>query len=794
MLHRRLALNERIQKLRQQSIDAVPFISEERARLITQFYQSHNTHQYSVPETRSLLFRYLLQHKELCINEGELIVGERGSSPKATPTYPELCVHSEQDLDILHNREKIPFKVSNETKEYLLNIVKPYWDEVSLRDKIFRNMDEQWKNAYNAGIFTEFMEQRAPGHTVADGKIYLKGMKDFITDIKRANSKLDFMHDPDAMLKNEQLIAMEIAADSLIKYAKRYAEKLTQLAEIEQNTKRKEELIKMAEICDYVPENAPRTFHEALQYYWFVHLGVITELNTWDSFNPGRLDQHLYPFYAREIEQGTLTEEMARELLQAFWIKFNNQPAPPKVGVTAQESNTYTDFCLINVGGLTREGNDACNPLTYLILEVIKEMRLLQPSSMVQISSKNPDKLVKSALEIIKTGFGQPSLFNTDTLIQEMLRQGKVIEDAREGGASGCVETGAFGKEAYILTGYFNLAKILEITLRNGYDPYTKKQIGIQTGIASTFTTMDQLLAAYEQQLQYFIDIKIKGSRIIERLFAEYLPAPFLSILIDDCIEKGKDYHDGGARYNSSYIQGVGTGTTTDSLSAIQYHVFDRKMISMADLVSALSTNFEGKEELRQELYNETPRYGNDDDFADSLMQRVFTAFFHAVDGKPNTKGGNFRINMLPTTCHVYFGKVLGATADGRLAGKPISEGISPVQGTDTNGPTAVIKSASKMDHIKTGGTLLNQKLTPEILQDEPGIVKVTNLIRTYFKLGGHHIQFNVVDAETLRKAKANPQDYRDLIVRVAGYSDYFVDLTEDLQDEIIERTAQTIE
>ena len=484
-----------------------------------------------------------------------------------------------------------------------------------------------------------------------------------------------------------------------------------------------------------------------------------------------------------------LDKEGAKILLQTFWVKFNNQPAPPKVGVTSKESNTYTDFCLINVGGVNEEGEDAVNELTYLILDVIEEMRLLQPSSMVQISKKNPNQLVQRALDIIKTGYGQPSLFNTDAIVQEMLRQGKLDVDARNGGASGCVETGAFGKESYILTGYFNLTKILEITLNNGVDPQTDKQIGIQTGDPKSFQSFDEIIEAYKKQINYFVDIKIKGNVIIERLYAEYLPAPFMSLLIDDCISKGIDYNNGGARYNSSYIQGVGIGSTTDSLTAIKYNVFDKKKFSMEELLTALGKNYEGFDNIRDLLLNETPKYGNDNDYADEILKTIFEIYFSAIDGRPNTKGGHFRINLLPTTSHVYFGSVTGATPDGRLTGVPLSEGISPVQGADVNGPTAVLKSASKIDHLRTGGTLLNQKFSPQIFEGEDSISKIVALIRAYFKMNGHHIQFNVVDADTLREAQKHPENYRDLMVRVAGYSDYFVDLTPELQEEIIRRT-----
>ncbi len=782
-------MNDRIAKLREQSLNAKSSLSHERAVLITEFYKIGISNNVSIPVGRALAFKYILSKKELCINEGELIIGERGPQPKATPTYPEICAHSLEDLEILDNREKISFKIQNETKEIYKESIIPFWKGRSIRDRIFDAVDEDWKLAYQAGVFTEFMEQRAPGHTVADNKIFKKGFVDFKAQINKSLEELDFYNDPKAYEKQEELEAMEIAADAIIILAKRYSEKAQTLAKDEEDPIRRKELVDISLICEKVPANAPETFREALQHYWFIHLGVITELNTWDSFNPGRLDQHLYPFYKKEIENGTLTEEGARELLQAFWIKFNNQPAPPKVGITAQESNTYTDFCLINIGGVKENGEDGVNDLSYLILDVIEEMRILQPSSMLQISNKTPDRLLKRALKIIKTGFGQPSIFNTDALIQEMVRQGKDIKDARNGGASGCVEVGAFGKESYILTGYFNLVKILEITLNNGLDPITGEQIGLKTGNVNDYKTFEELLENFKEQVIYFVNIKIKGNNIVERLYATQLPSPFLSIIIDDCIEKGKDYNDGGARYNTTYIQGVGLGTLTDSLTAIKYNIFDNKTMLMSELLDAIETNFEKSEQLHYKLVEESPKYGNDNDYADDIMKQAFNIYFDAIDNRPNTKGGKYRINLLPTTVHIYFGSVIKATPDGRKAFEPLSEGVSPVQGADRLGPTAVIKSASKIDHLKTGGTLLNQKFSPQLLEDEVGINSLAHLIRSYFKMDGHQIQFNIVSAETLREAQQHPEKYMNLIVRVAGYSDYFVDLGVDLQNEIIRRT-----
>jgi formate C-acetyltransferase len=624
---------------------------------------------------------------------------------------------------------------------------------------------------------------------VADGKLYKKGLVDFKKDIAQAIESLDFVNDPEAFEKREQLTAMNIAADAAIIYAQRHAHRARELAEQESDPKRKAELERIAENCEWVPANAPRDFWEALQAYWFYHLGVITELNGWDSFNPGHLDQHLGPFYEKDRAAGKLDPEGAKELVECWWVKFNNQPAPPKVGVTAAESGTYTDFANINLGGLKRDGTDGVNDVSYLLLEVIDEMHILQPSNNIQLSRKNPDRFLKEAVKVIRQGYGFPSVFNADSVVEELLRQGKTVEDAREGGTSGCVETGAFGKEAYILTGYFNLVKILEITLNNGLDPRTGKQLGPKTGDPREFESFDDLYAAWQKQVEHFVDIKIRGNHIFEQMYAQYAPAPFLSIITDDCIKNGKDYNAGGARYNTNYIQGVGIGSLTDSFSAIKTHVFEEKTFTMSELLDTLAKDFDEQEKLRQLILNKTPRYGNDDDKADDIMVRCFETFYNAVDGIPNTKGGEYHIDMLPTTCHVYFGEVTGATPDGRHATMPLSEGISPVQGADRYGPTAVFKSAAKMDHIKTGGTLLNMKFTPDLLDGERGVDNLAHLIRSYFKLDSHHVQFNVVNVETLRKAQEVPEEYRDLIVRVAGYSDYFCDLSKALQDEIITRT-----
>jgi len=783
-------MNERVKRLRTQSVETRPYISSERAELVTAFYKSGEIEKVSVPVGRALALRYIIENRTIYLGEGELIVGERGPAPKATPTYPELCCHSLQDFQVLATRERTPFQVSDQVRRVYEEEIIPFWSGRTIRERLFSRMTDGWHQAFEAGVFSEFMEQRAFGHAILDDKIYRHGFLDFKRRIAAHRGRLDMLSDPRAFDKDEELKAMAISADALIRFAERHAEKAAELGETETDPARRAELETIAEVCSHVPAHPPRTFHEALQSYWFVHLGVVTELNTWDSFNPGRLDQHLAPFYARETAAGTLTREAAMELLECFWIKFNSQPAPPKVGITEEQSGTYQDFALINTGGVKPDGSDAVNDVSYLILDVAEEMQLIQPSACVQVSAKTPDRFLKRACEVVRTGLGQPSMFNTDTIVREMLYAGKSLADARAGGPSGCVTVSAFGKESCTLTGYMNWPKIVELACYGGVDPNSGNQVGPATGDPRTFGSFEQFFEAYRRQLAYFLDTKIAGNNLIERLYATSMPAPYMSILMDDCIEKGRDYHDGGARYNPTYIQGVGLGTATDALTAVRYHVYDKKTVSMDDLLAAMQADFDGREDLRLALARGTPAYGNDDDYADEVAERLFDAYHDLLNGRPNTKGGVYRVNLLPTTVHIYFGAVTGALPNGRRAGTPVSEGISPTQGADVKGPTAVFKSAARIDHSRTGGTLLNMKFSPGVLAGD-GIVHLAALVRSYFSLDGHHVQFNVVDADTLRAAQEDPEAHRNLIVRVAGYSDYFVDVGRALQDEIISRTEQ---
>lgn len=785
----RPGMNERVRALREESINTPASLSIERALIETAFYKE-NDGKHTPPVTRALNFMQICEKKTIYIGKNELIVGERGEKPKAVSTFPELTCHSVEDLGVLNTRDQQRYMISEEDIETYRREVIPYWEGRTMRERIFGHVSEEWKAAYEAGLFTEFMEQRAPGHTCMDGKIYRKGMLDFINEIKEAIEKLDYFNDPEAFEKEEQLRGMAISCDAIIRLAERHAEKAEELALVENDPVRSNELKTIATVCRHVPAHAPRTFHEAIQMYWFVHLGVIMELNGWDAFNPGHFDQHLEPFYKKELAEGTLTREQAKELLCCFWIKVNNQPAPPKVGITASESGTYNDFTNINIGGVRPDGSDGVSDVSYLMLEVIEELHILQPGNSVHISSVTPNRFLHAAIKVIRQGHGYPSVFNPDIYIQQMLRSGKSLQDAREGGCSGCIEVGAFGKEAYLLTGYLNVPKILEITLCNGINPVTGKRAGIETGDPREFASYEELYHAFYTQLKYIIDLKIKANYFIDRLYARYYPATFLSVLMDDCIKKGRDYYNGGPRYNTTYIQCTGLGTVTDSLSTLKKHVFEKKSFNMKEMLNALSVNFEGKEVMRQRIINNTPFFGNDDDEADDIAVRVYNDLFDLIDGRPNGKeGGKYHLNMLSTTCHNYFGNVMGASPNGRLAGKAISDGTSPSHGSDTRGPTAVIRSLTKLDQVKSGGTLLNLRFLPSLLKRDEDVAKLGTLIRSYFSQGGHHVQFNVVDTATLIAARDNPEEYRDLLVRMAGYSDYFNDMHDNLKQEIIERT-----
>jgi len=783
-----LELSSRVQRLLDDYHAARPEVFAERAVLVTGAYTQ--TEGQPITIRRAKMMRHILDGTTVLIRDGELIVGCKTPAILGSPLYPEVaCDWVEEELDSIALREEAPFSISDKTKETLRAEVFDYWRDKQVYNRIMEVLPLETKQALDEGLLFHYYLNRTIGHITVDyERVLKKGFLGLKAEVADGLKKIDY-EDRGCLKKIYLLQAMSLCCDVAIHFAERYAEEAERLATAENDLVRRVELEQIAEICRWVPAHPARTFHEALQSFWFIHLILNLETNSY-AIGPGRFDQYVYPYYRADIDAGRLTREQAGELLACLWIKFNELTVV-KEGGTAKASTTYNDFQNLNLGGQTVEGQDATNELSYLCLDVTGRLGLPQPQISVLISEKTPDRFLMKACEVIRLGFGMPAVFNDDEKVQALLHKGKTLEDARAGGINGCVELVVQGKDNMASSGYLNMPKCLELALNDGVDLLTGTQLGPQTGDPSNFTSFDQLMEAFHQQLVHATEVKTVYDGIARRAYAEFCPVPFTSLLISDCLEKGQEYHDGGARYNLPMICGVGTGTMADSLAAIKKLVYDDEKVSLEELVAALQANFADYERLRQMLLNRAPKWGNGDDYVDTLAHDVVEMFCDELEKHRNTEGAPYVANMIPTTTHIWFGSLTGATPDGRLAETPLSEGISPVQGMDRNGPTAVVRSMARLDHARCCGTLLNMKFHPSALSGEEGLCKFAHLIRTYFKLGGHHIQFNVISAETLQAAQEHPEEYRNLIVRVAGYSDYFVRLSRDLQDEIISRTEQ---
>jgi formate C-acetyltransferase len=725
---------------------------------------------------------------QVLIRAGELIVGCKTPGILGSPLYPEIaCDWIEEELDTMAGRDYAPFYVSEETKDLLRSQVFDYWRGRQVYNRIIDVLPEEVVQATDEGLFFHYYLNRAIGHITVDyERVITKGFLGLKAEIEAELEKVDFGA-AGGLKKYYLLQAMSSGCDAAICFAERYADEAERLAAKEEDPRRRAELEEIAAICRRVPAHPATSFREALQSFWFVHLMLNLETNSY-AIGPGRFDQYLYPYYRADVGADRLTPDEARELLACLWIKFNELTVV-KEGGTAKASTTYNDFQNVNLAGQTVDGRDATNELSYLCLDVAGALQLPQPQISVLISEKTPDLFLRRACAVISLGFGMPSVFNEDEKTAALLHKGKSLEDARLGGINGCVELVVQGKDMMASSGYFNLPKCLELAMNNGVNPLTGSQLGPKTGDPSTFATFDQLMEAFRQQVEAGVGLKVVYDGIARQTYAEFCPVPFTSLFVSDCMEKGLDFNEGGAKYNLPLMCGVGTGTMADSLAALKKVVYEEQVVTLPELVEAMSHDFEGHERLRQLVLHRVPKWGNGDDYVDSLAHQVVDLFTDELEKHRNEQGVRYSANMIPTTTHIWFGDLTGATPDGRLAHEPQSEGVSPVQGMDKKGPTAVVLSMSRLDHERCSGTLLNMKFHPSALTSEDDQAKFADLIRTYFKLGGHHMQFNVLSAETLRAAQQRPEEYQHVIVRVAGYSDYFVRLSKDTQDEIISRT-----
>jgi pyruvate formate-lyase/glycerol dehydratase family glycyl radical enzyme len=771
-----------VERIRQATPELFPF------RAVSSTEAFRDTQGQPIAARRAEMLTRICAQQPIQIQDGELIVGMKTRTVRGSPVYPEInCAWVERDLDVLGTRRDTPFYVSDETKKALREQVFPYWRGRQIGDRIDEVVPAHIWRADERGVIYNYFRSRTVAHINAGyDKVLTKGMRGIMTEVERSLSALDFQA-PGYLHKVQFLEAVAKSCQAAVDFAGRYAAEALRLAALEDDPLRQAELREIARICSKVPLEPAQTFSEALQSFWFTHLMLNLETSG-HAFGPGRFDQYLYPYYRQSIDSGELSQEAAQELMDLMWVKFDEITLAKDSG-ESQTSSSYPDFQNLNIGGLTREGRDATNELSFMALTSLERVLLPQPGLSAQISSKSPPKFLLRCAEVLKLGTGMPVMFNSDVMVLGMVNRGKTLSDARASSLNGCVASYCDGKDRMASTGYFNLAKCLELALNNGRDRITGEQLGPESGDPAGFTGFEQLLDAFKAQVAHFADLKVTYDNLVRDIYATYCPVTFTSAVIDDCIATATDWHAGGSHYKIATMSGVAVGTVADALAAIKKHVFEDEALSMGELVQALDEDWAGAETLRQRLINQTPQYGNDDEFADDLAVLTQDIFCTEVERHVDVQGAKYWVDLLPTTSHIALGEVTGATPDGRFGGQPLSEGVSPVQGHDKKGPTAVAQSVGKLDHARTNGTLLNVKINPQCLATDADLHKLAALIRGYFDQGGHHMQFNIIDRSILEEAMASPEKHRNLLVRVAGYSDYFTLLSPEIQQEIISRT-----
>jgi formate C-acetyltransferase len=780
---------ERIKQALKRFVDTAPAICPERAVLITQSYKE--TEALPMVVRRAKALEKILSGMSIFIQDGELLVGNQAGKPRSAPIFPEFsCKWVEAELDRLEKRTADVFLISEDAKAKLRQAF-AYWDGKTTNEYAAALMPPEALEAHNDVVYTVGNYfYNGVGHISVDyAKALGQGLSGVVAEARKALDKLDFA-DARQLKKRHFLESVIIANTAVIAFAARFADLAEQQAAACKDPIRADELKEIARICRKVPAHPAETFHEALQAFWFVHLVIQIESNG-HSISPMRFDQYMYPYYAREKER--LLPEKAQELLDQLWIKF------AELNKVRDENSTmafagYPMFMNLIVGGQHRDGSDATNDLSFLCLQAAANTKLYAPSLSIRIHEGTPPALYKKAAELSRLGMGYPAYYNDRVIIPALLARGLTREDARDYGIIGCVEPQVGGKtEGWHDAAFFNMGKVVELALNDGVDKRTGKQIGPKTGSLESFTSFDDVLASYKAQTAYFVKLMAAADNAVDMAHAERCPLPFLSSLVADCIASGKSLQEGGAHYNFTGPQGVGVANAGDCLTAIKKLVFDDKALTLAELRQALDSDFAGREDLRQMLLNRAPKYGNDDDYADAIAKEAALTYCNEVNRYTNPRGGKFQPGLYPASANVPLGSVVAATPDGRKAWSPLADGVSPISGCDTCGPTASVLSVAKLDHeIASNGTLLNQKFHPSALEGDKGLDNLKAVTETYFQNGGFHVQYNVISRDTLLDAQAHPDDYKGLVVRVAGYSAFFTALDRSLQNDIIARTEQT--
>ena len=779
----------RVEAIRERFISLTPEICVERAQYITESYKE--TEDQPIHLRRAKALEKILGQMTIFIQPDEIIVGNQCTKPRAAPVFPEFsCKWLEDELDRLEKRTGDVFLIS-ESKKAILRELFPYWNGKTTNELATALMPQAAREAQKYGVFTVGNYYfNGVGHISVDyAKVLDKGLDGVIAEAWSELAGLDITN-PEHMAKITFLNAVIITNQAVIAFAKRFSDLAAEMAAKEADPARKAELLEIARVCATVPASPAQTFAEALQSFWFIQLVLQIESNG-HSISPMRFDQYLFPYLLRDKDLGM---EKAQELLDLLFIKFNEINKVRDEGST-KAFGGYPMFQNLIVGGVDREGEDATNPLSYMCLQATANTRLYQPSISIRVHSETPRALYEKAAEVTRLGLGMPAYYNDRFIIPGLLSRGLTREDARDYGIIGCVEPQVGGKtEGWHDAAFFNIAKVLELTLNNGVDPLSGERLGPETGDLTTFAAYDDLMAAYRKQMAYSVKLLVISDNAVDVAHGQRAPLPFLSSLVDDCIAKGKSLQEGGAHYNFTGPQGVGVANVADSLAALRKLVYEDKAVSLATLKAALASDFAGVEgeSLRQMLVNRAPKYGNDEPYADEIAHEGALIYCKEVEKYTNPRGGRFQPGLYPVSANVPLGAVVGATPDGRKAGTPLADGVSPVSGMDHSGPTASVKSVTKLDHvIASNGTLLNMKFHPSALKDGQGISNLIAVTETLFNGGGTHIQYNVISKDTLTDAQTHPDNYRGLVVRVAGYSAFFTSLDRSIQDDIISRTEQ---
>lgn len=831
----------RIQGLIDDLFAVTPEIDAERALLITESFKETEDSPMIIRRAKAL--ENILSKMNIVIRDHELIVGNLTTKPRASQIFPEFSNKwLEDEFETLAKRSGDVFLISEDTKAKLREVFK-YWNGKTTNELATQLMFEETKEAMNAGLFTVGNYYfNGVGHISVDyAKVLAIGFEGIIAESEEAKRKAD-RHDPEYIKKEHFLNAVILSAKAAIAFAGRFARLARKMASQTADYGRQSELLEIAQNCERVPAKPARSFYEALQAFWFVQAIIQIESNG-HSISPMRFDQYMYPYYKHDVSKGVISKEKAQELLDCLWVKFNDVNKVRDEGST-KAFGGYPMFQNLIVGGQTPGGMDATNELSFACLEATAHTKLPQPSLSIRVWNKTPDELLIKAAEVTRLGLGMPAYYNDEVVIPALVSRGVSLQDARDYGIIGCVEPQKGGKtEGWHDAAFFNMAKVLEITLNNGM--VDGKQLGLQTGDACSFTSYEQLVGAYTEQMEYFVSLLINADNCVDLAHGMRAPLPFLSSMVDDCIGKGKSLQEGGAVYNFTGPQGVGVANVGDSLMAIKKLVFEENKLTMAELKHALDTNFgtcpskpalnqtgdldkealvqiikklilEGnqlsmeqligvanvkvdlgvkgdQEYLRQMLENGAPKFGNDIQEVDDIAREAALIYCREVEKYSNPRGGRFQPGLYPVSANVPMGAATGATPDGRKAGEPLADGVSPVSGRDKKGPTAAANSIAKLDHfIASNGTLFNQKFHPSALQGQAGLENMASLVRGYFDQKGMHVQFNVISREVLLEAQKNPDKYKNLVVRVAGYSAHFASLDKTIQDDIINRTEQS--